>query len=101
MGQIRVAIFITECNEPTFTEINDSLESMQSIVGGFIEAIQLKNYTESGIGRGLYLICNEEGKLEGLPVTRRVPGDGIVGSFLVTRIDDEGDHIDLTPEDER
>jgi hypothetical protein len=101
MSQVRVALFIIGCTEPTFTEIDDGLTSMQAIVGGHIEAVPLDTYTEAGIGEGLYLICNEEGKLEELPITRRVPGDVIVGSFVVSRVDNEGDNINITTEDER
>ena len=100
MGQVRVAIFIAGCNKPTFTEIEDSSESMQALVGGSIEAVPMENYTESGIGEGLMLVCNEEGKVENLPVTRRVPGDVILGSFFVMRLK-EGENVDLTRDDER
>ena len=45
-------------------ELEDSLASMQRAVGGFIQAVY-----EPG-GRDAALICNEEGKLLGLPLNR-------------------------------
>ena len=48
---------------PKELEITDSLESMQSVVGGMIQAIYPFEDTVA-------LICNEEGKLLGLPYNR-------------------------------
>ena len=45
-------------------ELEDSLASMQHAVGGLIQAVY-----EPG-GRNAALICNEEGKLLGLPLNR-------------------------------
>ena len=45
-------------------ELEDSLASMQRAVGGLIQAVY-----EPG-GRDAALICNEEGKLLGLPLNR-------------------------------
>ena len=44
-------------------EIDGSLESMQQIVGGYIEAIY-------PFDDPVAIICNEEGKLNGLPLNR-------------------------------
>ena len=48
---------------PKELEITDSLESMQSIVGGMIQAVYPFEDTVA-------LICNEEGKLLDLPYNR-------------------------------
>jgi hypothetical protein len=86
--EVRIAVFITGCTEPAF-------------VGGDIEGVPMNHYTDEGIGDGLILVCNEEGKLEGLLPTRWVPGDVICGSFFVARVDEETVLTDLTPDDER
>lgn len=45
-------------------ELEDtSLESLQKTVGGFIEIVPIKN--------GKYLVCNEEGKLQGLVLNEK------------------------------
>lgn len=77
-------------------EIGTDLNSLQSIVGGFIEFYSLTDR--------ISLICNEEGKLIGLPLNRAIRDeDGriievIAGSFIIVKeiewteddIDDDG-----------
>lgn len=64
-------------------ELEDSLGAMQRCVGGTIEAVY-----ELG-GRDAALICNDEGKLLGLPLNRALRDeegeiyDVIAGSFFV------------------
>ena len=53
----------------------NTLETFQTAVGGDIEAV--------GLDSGAVLICNEEGKLMGLPANRQVGGDTIAGTFLI------------------
>ena len=52
-----------------------TLEALREAVGGYLEALCLE--------RGVYLLCNEEGKCIGLPNNRTVNGDTIAGTFLV------------------
>lgn len=64
-------------------ELEDSLASMQCAVGGLIQAVY-----EPG-GRDAALICNDEGKLLGLPLNRALRDeegeiyDIIVGTFFI------------------
>ena len=64
-------------------ELEDSLGAMQRCVGGTIEAVY-----EPG-GRDAALICNDEGKLLGLPLNRALRDeegeiyDIIVGTFFI------------------
>jgi hypothetical protein len=64
-------------------ELEDSLASMQRAVGGLIQAVY-----EPG-GRDAALICNEEGKLLGLPLNRALRDengeiyDAIAGTFFI------------------
>lgn len=57
-------LVIEPLKEPYTKEINDSLESMQKIVDGLIQAIYPFDRPE------IALICNEEGKLNHLPLNR-------------------------------
>jgi len=78
--------------EPFVETIEDTLDAQQEIVGGYIEGV--------GLGNSLLLICNEEGKLKGLPPNRLVPGrDLIVGNFFVTRTNSEGESDNITEAD--
>ena len=62
-------------------ELEDSLASMQRAVGGLIQAVY-----EPG-GRDAALICNDEGKLLGLPLNLRDEDgeiyDAIAGTFFI------------------
>lgn len=51
---------------PRVTMIADTLEAMQSIVGGYIEIV---GFTEENV-----IVCNEEGRLLNLPKMRWVCG---------------------------
>jgi hypothetical protein len=70
---------------PYEKEISGDLKSMQAIVGGLIEAIYPFEDEE------LALICNEEGKLLGLPYNRALRDedgriyDVIAGTFFLCR----------------
>ena len=81
---------------PEEENIDDSLKSMQALVGGLIQAIY-------PFEDPVAIICNEEGKLEGLepnralrhPETHQVY-DIICGSFFICGLG-EDDFDDLSP----
>ena len=74
--------------EPEVVEIENTLQAMQSLVGGFIEVIPYDYYE---------LICNEEGKLEGLYPNVGFDYDVINGNFFIANDDYEtGDFASLT-----
>ena len=82
---------------PETRDISGDLKEMQSIVGGYIQAI----YPFSGIA----LVCNEEGWLLGLPGNRGLrDSDGEVrniiwGTFFLCGAPADGeDFVGLTPE---
>ena len=84
---------------PIVMEIDNSLESMQSVVGGMIQAVYPFSDTVA-------LICNEEGKLMELPYNRTLRQetndqiyDIIYGTcFLCGTPTDSDSFIDLTQE---
>ena len=77
-------ILLIEVNtEPRAVEIDGSLASMQELVGGLIEAVYPFNDPVA-------LICNDEGKLIGLPQNRPLKHpetgevyDAVYGTFFV------------------
>ena len=75
---------------PHEAEINKDLHSMQRVVGGLIECVDLDNETT--------LVCNEEGKLQGLEGNRRVGRDIIAGTFFICGFNDDGEFVSLTDE---
>ena len=67
-------------------EIENTLEALQDLVGGYIECITQED--------GSTIICNEEGKLQGLEPCREFKVNGktvdiIYGSFLIVGTDGE------------
>lgn len=61
---------------PEIVILSNTLKALQAAVGGYIEVV--------GLDHDSVLICNEEGKLMGLPGNRRLGNDIIVGTFLIT-----------------
>ena len=67
---------------PVLKEIDGSLKSMQEIVGGTIQALY-------PFGEPVALICNDEGKLLGLPLNRALRDeegriyDIVAGTFFL------------------
>ena len=74
--------------EPYVKEISPGLESLQREVGGYIEAVY-------PFGDPVALICNEEGKLDGLPLNRALYNergtlrDVISGTMLVVGLTED------------
>ena len=74
---------------PEAVTIPNTLEAMQQMVGGYIEVIPLED---------ICLVCNEEGKLMGLPGSRRLGNDIIAGTFFLAGDTLDGGFCSLTQE---
>ncbi len=86
---------------PYAKEIANTLEAMQEIVGGYIQAVY-------PFPDEVALVCNEEGKLEGLPLNRALGDkageiyDIISGTFFLCAAPADSDTFaGLTEEQER
>ena len=83
---------------PKEIELDNTLEAMQKFVGGLIECITL-----SDTGSAVTLVCNDEGKLMGLPLNRALFDDDghvydiVSGNFLIVGLGEE-DFTDLSPD---
>ena len=93
----QLMVLIVEPGKPAYVKtIDHTLESLQAEVGGLIEPVYC---FEDPVA----ILCNEEGKLKGLPRNRGLfDADGnlydiLQGTFLVIGID-ESDFISLTEE---
>ena len=81
---------------PYETQIGDDLQSMQALVGGYIQAVY--PYEEP-----VALIANESGKLDGLPLNRALrDSDGdiydiVAGNFFIVGLG-QNDFTDLPHE---
>ena len=81
-------IMVDPMKEPYPAEVENTLEGLQKAVGGYIETVYLDDY--------VVLVCNEEGKLIGLPGNRSLGNDIIAGTFFVVGSNDDGDFVSLT-----
>ena len=81
---------------PYETQIGDDLQSMQAVVGGYIQAVY-------PFEQPVALVCCESGKLDGLPLNRALrDADGdiydiIAGTFFIAGLG-ESDFTDLPHE---
>lgn len=87
-------VLVVEPNKnPVIMEIEDSLDSIQKLVGGYFQVIY-------PFKDPVVLVCNEEGKLKGLPPNRTICGsdgkymDTIVGTFFLAGNGEE-DFVDF------
>lgn len=78
---------------PKEIEIENTLENLQSLVSGYIECVYLPKDND------VILICNDEGKINNMPLNRDIGFDIIVGPFLIVGNDYENaDFKSLTDE---
>ena len=61
--------------QATVENIDNTLEALQSIVGGYIQVVS--------VATNCVMICNEEGRLLGLPRNNRIAGVDFHGTVIV------------------
>lgn len=87
------ALLVKENELPVEVEIPNTLNSLQKQVEGYIEYYYIPD-TEDAV-----IICNEEGKINGMGPNREVGRDIIFGPFLIVGDDyEQGETISLTDE---
>ena len=91
-------IVVKPQERPVVAEIDSGLDAMQEVVAGYIQAVY-------PFEDPIALICNEEGKLLGLPLNRALRTkegtvyDIIAGTFFLCGAPLDSDHFtDLTEE---
>lgn len=86
-NQIRV--IVKEVGKhPTVKEIKNELEVFKSLVGGYIEVVR--------VTPEILMICNEEGKMQGLPPNFSTGHDVIVGTAVFVAFDGSEDFAGLS-----
>ena len=95
----KIRVLIVEPNKaPYVKEIENTLESKQEIVGGWIEQLRLPK-------DDAVIILNEEGKINNLPYNRALydsdgkPIDIICGTFLICLAPPDSAEYDSLPDD--
>lgn len=88
-------LLVRPLEKPVVTEIEDTLENLQKIVGGYIEIVPF-------FDDGSLFVCNEEGKLLHLPLNRAITDedgnmmDIIAGTFFICNSDEYGNLTSLS-----
>ena len=86
-------LYIEPNKLPVKKTIKNTLEEKQKLVGGYIEYTYLNDCDDVAV------VCNEEGKIYGLPPNRDIGHDIIVGNFFIVGDDPElGEDRSLTEE---
>lgn len=92
-------LFIRPMEVPKEMEIEDSLEEMQRLVGGYIQEIM-------PFEDDVALVCNDEGKFMGLPLNRAIRdergqlADIIAGNFFLCRAPVESENFESLSEEQ-
>ena len=72
---------------PRIADIENTLESLKALVGGYIEVVTMED--------NILLVCNEEGKMQGLPPNFSTGRDVIVGTAVFVSYDGREDFTGL------
>lgn len=99
-------VIVEPGRKPRIEEIENTLEAKQAVVGGYIECLNVDPINKEC--KPYTIICNEEGKLNGLPLNRGLyhrqaevapPWEIIAGTFIVVGDDwESGEFVSLTEE---
>lgn len=73
---------------PEEKDIGSDLNSLQAEVDGLIECVYMDD--------GAIIVVNEEGKLNGMEMNRRLGDDILCGPFFIVRDNGKGDFASLT-----
>lgn len=77
-----IRAIIKEPHEPAREElVENTLDTFQRLVGGYIETVTL--------GADWTVVCNEEGRLEGLPYNMELCGVDLVGTIVLVGVKGE------------
>lgn len=88
-NELRV-LMVEPHKAPYEAKIRDDLADLQKAVGGYIEIVSNND--------GTLIVCNEEGKLNGMEGNRRIESDVIAGPFFV--VGEQGEDFRSLTEDE-
>ncbi|MDO4750120.1 MAG: DUF3846 domain-containing protein [Eubacteriales bacterium] len=76
---MKISVLIKDPGKkPRHVNIENSLKNLQSTVGGYIETVT--------ISEDAVIICNEEGRLQGLPYCCTICGVDFVGTVVIAGV---------------
>lgn len=78
-----IRVLIKPVGEAAYlTRIDNTLNELQSIVGGYIEALT--------IAKDMVIICNEEGRINGSLFNTSICGEQLFGTIIICGVSNEG-----------
>lgn len=77
------AIYKAPGKAPVFIEIENKLEALQRAIGGYLESVT--------IATDCCILCDEEGRLKGLPYNCKILNMELSGPILIVGVD--GDEL--------
>ena len=86
------ALIVEPDKEPYEVNLENGLKPRQKIVGGLIGYCYLLD------DDSIAIICNDEGKILGLPFNREIGYDVICGNFIIVGDNGSGEDLSLTDE---
>ena len=98
-NKIISVVYVAPYEKAVIRKIDNSLETMQFLVGGYIE-------TAAFWDDCVVLVCNEEGWINGLSPNRIIMRDGmpvdvIHGNFFIAAFTEDGEFVSLTEEQQK
>lgn len=89
MKESKIKVYVAEPGTDDLQEclIDNTLEAMQNIVGGYLETVTLD--------KDVVLICNEEGRLMNLQPSVCIHGITYVGTVILAGYDSDGEFRSL------
>lgn len=84
---------------PYTKEIPSTLVAMQELVGGSIEVVNLGLMVGRTDLEDYALVCDEEGKIKGLPPRAHLGHDIIMGQFFIAKSDEYGEFVSMDATD--
>lgn len=98
-SEIISIVYVAPYEKAVIRKIDASLKTMQFLVGGYLEPVA---FWEDDV----VLVCNEEGKINGLSPNRIImhngkPVDVICGNFFITAFNEDGEFVSLTEEQQK
>lgn len=75
------AIYKAPGKAPVFIEIENKLEALQRAIGGYLEPVTITT--------DCCILCDEEGRLKGLPYNCKILNTEFVGPLLIVGVDGE------------
>ena len=90
---VRVALVEPNTNEVKDIRMDNTVEGIQSVIGGYFQMVTHRELGE------IVIICDEDGRSKDLKENIWYDSYYIVGNVVFSRSDELGELIDLTDED--